>query len=251
MCARTWRAAPLFVAGAFGGGQISFQRRLGVHYDALAARQANQQIRPQPAIFGGDYRLRVEIAALQHAGHLHHAFELHFAPTSPHARRPEGAGQTARLGSQLDLSFEQRADLLGQSGICSGARRLHFVYVAIYLCQRFANRPHQVGYSLLAEFQVAAGALLSSFQRRLGQIQERLVVGLQGLGRQSLEGVGQLLPCVIQGRLQFLVLPIFVLQALVQDSPLRLPLGLGAVVGLAGRRPKQCPGQQHTQRDPE
>jgi hypothetical protein len=99
--------------------------------------------------------------------------------------------------------------------------------------------------------QVAAGAFLGTLQGRLGQVQERLVVALQRLRGERLESVGELLPGIVQGGLQFFVLLLFVLQALVQDSPLRLPLGLGALVGLAGRRPDPHPDQQHAERQTE
>ncbi len=149
------------------------------------------------------------------------------------------------------MGFEERTDLLGQSRVSPGARGFQLLYLAVDLFERFADRPHQVGNGLLAQFQIAAGGFLGTFQGRLGQVQERLVVALQCLGRERLEGVGELLPGIIQGGLQFLVLLFLVLQALVQDSPIRLPLRLGALVGLAGRRPEQHPGQQHADRHAE
>ncbi len=166
------------VVGGLAGGQVGFERRLGVHHDVLAARQPDQQVGPQSTLLRGGDGLGVEVAVLQHACQLDHAFELNFAPSAAHAGRAQGGGQPAGFGAELGLAIEQRADLLDQSRIGPGAGGLQVLNLAVDFFQRFADRPHQVGDSLLPQIQIAAGGFVSMFQARLGQVQKRLVVAL-------------------------------------------------------------------------
>ena len=60
--------------------KIGRQRRFGVNDDVLFARQANNQVRAEPALLGGHTLLFVKIAMINHAGHLDDSLERHFAP---------------------------------------------------------------------------------------------------------------------------------------------------------------------------
>ena len=64
-------------------------------------------------------RLLVEVAALQHAGDLDDAPELHLAPAAAHRRRPQGARQRAGRGAE-------RRDLLGEPAVGGNAIALRF-----------------------------------------------------------------------------------------------------------------------------
>jgi hypothetical protein len=239
------------VVGGLGGREVGLERRLGVHHDVLAARQADQQVGPEAAVFGGGHGLGVEVAVFDHIRQLDHALELNFAPSAAYVGRAEGGRQPAGFGAELSLGLEQCADLLGQSGISPGAGGLQVLDLAIDLGQRFADGPHQVGDSLLAQRQIATGGFLGMFQAGLGEVQEGLVVGLQGFGRKRLESVGELLAGVIKGGLQILVLLLLALEPLVEDGALRLPLGLGALGGQVRGWPEQYPGGEHTERKSE
>ena len=187
----------------------------------------------------------------QHAGHLDHALELHLAPTAAHAGSAEGRREPAGFGPELGLRLEQRADLFRQSGISPGPCGFQILDPAIHLFQPFTDRPHQIGNGLLAQVQIAAGGCLGTFERGLSEVQEGLVVALQGLGGERLEGFGQFLARVLQRGLQFLILLFLTLEPFCEDSFFGRPFRLGAFSGLARGRPEQDPGQEHPYRQSE
>ena len=115
------------------------------------------------------------------------------SPQRPRTCGPaQGLDQIGRLGLKLLLGFHQRLDLLGQAAVGPGPGLFHLVDLRVHLLQRFFDRLDEFLDRLLAFFQVALGRFLELLQRGLRQFEERLVVALQGLGGQGLEGVGQL-----------------------------------------------------------
>ncbi len=116
----------------------------------------NQQIGPQPALLASHGGLRLKIAMIQHAGHLHHAAQLHFAPVAAGRGRTQRRHQLAGFGAKLLLGFGQAAHLLLQSGVGARARRFELLDARIHFVERRAHRRHQLRERLLPLFQVAA-----------------------------------------------------------------------------------------------
>ena len=107
--------AGLVVLG-LNGVEVCRQRGLGVHHDVLRARQADQHVGPQAALLGVGALLLVEIAVVQHAGHLDHPAKLNLTQR-PHLRTAKGLDEVGRLALKLPLRFHQRLHLLGQAAI--------------------------------------------------------------------------------------------------------------------------------------
>ena len=147
----------------------------------------NQQIGPQPAFFARHRGLRLEIAMIQHAGHLHHAAQLHLAPVAARGGRTQRRHQLAGFGAKLLLGFGQAAHLLLQSGVGGRARRFQLLDARIHLVERRAHRRHQFLERLLPLFQIAARRGLRLRQIGACEIEKRLIVPRQRFGGKRLE----------------------------------------------------------------
>ena len=133
--------------------------------------------------------LLLEVAVVEHAGHLHHPAELDLAPAAAHLRRPERLDQVAGLGLKRLLGPGHRLHLLDQSGVGRDALLLHLVELAVHPRQRVVDRADQVVHRLLTLLEVRRGRLLELAQLGLGQLEEGLVVLPQRFGRERGEGV--------------------------------------------------------------
>ena len=89
---------PSFVVPGLNGIQVRRQRGLRIHHDVLRAGQANQEIGPQPTVLGIGALLLVEIAMVEHPGHLYDPLQLDFAPAATDLGAAKGLDQIARLG---------------------------------------------------------------------------------------------------------------------------------------------------------
>ncbi len=132
--------------------------------------------------------LAEKVAVLHHARHFHHAAQLHFAPVAANARRSQRGYQSAGLGAQVRLCLREAAHLFVQRGVRAGPRLLQFLDPGIHLIERGPHGRHQVGDGALAQGQLAPRRLLGLRQRGPGQVQERLIVARQRVGRQRFEG---------------------------------------------------------------
>ena len=142
------------------------ERRLRVDDDLLAAGKVDDHVGAQPAVVGLQMLLLVEITALEHAGDLDDAAQLHFAPASSDDRRAERARERAGGGAERD-------DLLGQPRIGGDAVALRLAQPRVNLLQRVGDR------------------LVVALERGLGEIEEGRAIVLERLGGERLEGVAQ------------------------------------------------------------
>ena len=74
-----WVRRTAFVVGLVGI-QKGLHGDLGVDGHVLAARKVHHHVGTEPAAVGVRCHLLVEVAVLEHPGHLHHPAELQFAP---------------------------------------------------------------------------------------------------------------------------------------------------------------------------
>src|SRR5262249_46307358 len=94
----------LLVALALKRLEIRLAGALRVDDDGLRAGQADDEIGTEPPVLGGDVVLRLEVAVLEHPGHLDDPAELDLAPTAADVRPvAERADEVAGLASQLLL----------------------------------------------------------------------------------------------------------------------------------------------------
>ena len=149
----------------------------------------------EAAVLGGGDALLVEVAVGEHAGDLDDAAELDLAPAAAHRRRAQRLDQVAGLGLEAgaayaasDFTCSLERGVLRRCA-ASRPRRAWRRRVAADV----ADRLDEVGDRLLARLELAGGALLELAQRGPGQIEKRLTVALQRLGRQRREGLAQLL----------------------------------------------------------
>ncbi len=132
-----------------------------------------------------------EIAVLDHAREFDDAAELELAPCTGRSGTAERGREASGLGLERALGRGERAELLGEGGVGGAAGLLDLADTDIDFLEGIANRFHQRVDGRLAFVEVAPGALLELGERGLGQLEEGLVVALQGVGREGLEGVGE------------------------------------------------------------
>ena len=93
------------------GRQVRLERRLGVEHDQPAAVQADDEVGAYHAGVGAAAHLFGEVAVVEHAGGLHDATQLVFAPAAADLRGAQGGHQLPRLGAQLAGDVVHRAYL--------------------------------------------------------------------------------------------------------------------------------------------
>ena len=128
---------------------------------------------------------------LLHAGEFHHAAELDLAPLPAAGRLAQRFDQLAGLALQAELTLGERFHLGPQLGVGAFAGFLDLADAALELAERFGDRLHQVFDRHPALLEFALRVLGVRFQRRLGELEELLRGGFQGIGGQRLEGVGK------------------------------------------------------------
>ena len=93
---------PLGVVGGLERVEVRGERRLRVHHDVLAARDAHDEVGAQRAVVGRGGRLRDEVAVLDHPRELDDVSQLRLAPAAAHVRRAEGVREApGALGERL------------------------------------------------------------------------------------------------------------------------------------------------------
>ena len=160
---------PRFVVLALQRLDVGLACDLGVDDDAAAARHLDDEIRPDAPVVRRDMVLRLEVAVLEHPGHLDDAAELDLAPAAADVRPvAKRAHEVAGLAAQLLLRLGQLAHLLGERRVRALARDLELLELPVDLLQRLLERADEMldGLFLLPEL----GG---------GQLEERLVVVAQ------------------------------------------------------------------------
>ena len=94
---------------------------------------------------------------LEHAGHLHHAMQLHLAPAAAHRRLAQRLDEVGGLpAQQRHVRLDQAAQLIAERRIGGDAALLHGAEHPIDPLQRLAQRLHQRIDRLLARLQLPA-----------------------------------------------------------------------------------------------
>ncbi len=172
--------------------EIGVERHLRVDDDVLAAGQRDDDVGPQPAIVvSRDGALLLEVAAIDHAGELDDALQLELAPAAADAGPLERVDQTRGLRAQVLARRVERAQTLDELRAALRAAALGVLDLAVHLIERFRHRREQLFDGLLARVDVGGGFGARLLQPRFGEMQERLVVGLERLGAERLKRFAQ------------------------------------------------------------
>src|SRR6476469_182857 len=161
-------------------------------HDALpifGTGELDDEVRAETAVFGRHMRLRLEVAVLEHPGHLDDPPELDLAP-APADVGPvaQGTHQVSGLAAELALSLRELADLDAQLGVRVRARDLELLEFSVDLLQRLGDRRHEMLDRLLPLLQLLGRPLLQLLQLRLGEFHEGLVVRRKGVCGERLQG---------------------------------------------------------------
>ena len=162
------------------GVQEGLHGHLGVDGHVLAPREVDHHVGTQPAAVGVRGDLLVEVAVLEHAGHLHHPAELQLTPTTPGLRGAQGGDQVAGLLLQLVVRGRQVLHLLGQRRVGPLPLDLEALHPFFVLAQLLADGLEQLLDGLLPLGQLPVGRLAGLVELGVGQLQELLVVLLEG-----------------------------------------------------------------------
>ena len=194
---RAWSASSFWrdvLVGRLERAQVGVERRLGVDDDLLAARQPDDDVRPNPGLVVAalNRALLVEVAVLDHPGELDDALQLELAPAAADAGPLERVGEAPRLVAQALAGGVERDDPLHQLRARFDAAALGVLDLAVHLLERLRHRRQQILDRLLARVDVAGGLRARFAQTRFGQREERFVVGLERVGAERLERVAQL-----------------------------------------------------------
>ena len=165
-------------------------RRLRVDDDASCEPGSlHDEVRPETAVLGRDVRLRLEVAVLEHPGHLDDSPQLDLAPAR-RALRPvaQGADEVPGLAAELALRLGELAHLRRSAPSTRACARPR----APAACRRpsGATRPdrrHEVLDRLLALFELLRRRCCSCSSLPDGEVEERLVVPLQRVGCERAE----------------------------------------------------------------
>ena len=174
------------------GLEVGGQRHLGVDDDRAAAGQAHDEVGPQRRAVGGAQRLLLgEVAALEHAGVLDAAPQLHLAPHAARLRLAQRVDERGRLAAELLGGAADAADLLAQLGLRAGALDLEPAQLHLDEVELLAQRPDEVLDGLALPGEVAVGLVARAGERAgrqaLERRQQRLLVaaGQQAAGEQA------------------------------------------------------------------
>ena len=120
--------------------------------------------------------LRLEVAVLEHPGHLDDAAQLDLAPAAADVRAvAERADEVAGLAAQLLLRLGERAHLLGERRVGARARDLELLQLAVDLLERLLERRDEVLDRLLALVEILRRLLLQLLELGLRKLEERLL----------------------------------------------------------------------------
>jgi len=164
--------------------EVRLPGELRVDDDALATGERHDEVGAQPPVLEGDVLLRLEVAVLDHAGHLDHAPKLDLAP-APADVRPvaERAHEVAGLAAKLLLGVHQLADLRAELRIGARARHLELLELPVHLLQRLGDRRDELLDRLLARLEL-----------RLREREERLALRREDVGGERLHRGGERVP---------------------------------------------------------
>ncbi len=141
--------------------QIGGERRLGVDDDALATREADEDVGAQHApVAVVRRRLLDEVAVLDHPRELHHPSELDLAPSPANVRCTESGDEVARLAPQPQLVLAQASDGLRQRAVGLLPCALERGHLRLDLSERLAKRRDVRVELRLGEIEEGARALL-------------------------------------------------------------------------------------------
>ncbi len=193
---------PLLVVVALERLEVRLAGALRIDDDGLRARQLHDEIGAQAAVVGPDVVLRLEIAVLEHAGHLDDAAELDLAPAAADVRPvAQRTDEVPGLAAQVLLALGEDPDLGREIGVGAGARDLELLELAVDLLERLLQRPDEMldGLLLLPEL-------------RGGQLEERFVVVPERGRGERVEPLGQLPLGLLEQRHLLLAAALLVLQ---------------------------------------
>ena len=187
----------LLLVARLVGVEDALKRRLGVHHDVLAARQADHEIRSQGRFVPGQGGLLDEVAVADHAGELDHVAQLHLAPLAARVGLAQRGDQRSGLGAQALTGLGQRLQLRLEPTARLASLLVEPQQLRVHATELVAQRGDQLLDRLLALVQIALGLRLRGPQlspRELGELRHARLqrFGAQGLerGRQPLLGVG-------------------------------------------------------------
>ena len=172
-----------FVGGVVGVEE-RLQRHLGVDHHVPGARQMHDHVGAHPAVGAVLGHLLLEVAVLDHAGHLDHAPQLHLPPSATRSRGAQSRDQVAGLGLQLVLGLGERPHLLAQPGVGLLTLELEEPQAVLVAAELFAQGGEELLDGLGALVEVTARRLLGMGQAGVGELQELRVVLLERLARQ-------------------------------------------------------------------
>ena len=120
-------------------------------------------------------------------------------------RLAQGLDQPVGLAlERRQVGLDERLHLLVDGAVGLAARGLQLLVLRLQLGQRLAQRLDQLVDGLLALVEIVACHLLLLLETLFGELQQRLLVGLQRLAGQRLETLLQLLARGLQQLLPFL-----------------------------------------------
>src|SRR4029077_4483567 len=155
--------------------------------DRLRAWQLHDEIGAQATVVRPDVVLRLEIAVLEHAGHLDDAAELDLAP-APADVRPvaERADEVPGLAAEVLLALGEDADLGREIRVGAGARDLELLELAVDLREGLLDRRDEVLDRLFALLEILRRLLLQPLELGLRELEEGFVARGERVGGERL-----------------------------------------------------------------
>ena len=165
--------------------EVCLPGTLGVDDHGLSAGQLDDEVGAQAPFLGSEVMLGLEVAVLEHAGHLDHATELDLAPAAADVRPvAQRADEVARLAAELLLRLGELAHLGRELRVGPGARDLELLQLPVHFRERFLDRRDEVLDRLLALVEVVRRLRLELLELRLREREEGFAARCERVGRE-------------------------------------------------------------------
>ena len=138
------RGLPSLVVLGLGRAKECVERHLRIDDHVSPARQVDHHVWAETPVLTRGRHLDVEVAMVQHPGHLDDPAKLHLTPTAPGLRGPQRSHEVLRLLLQLVLGGRELLHLLGQAGVRPFALELHLPETGLVAAEEILQRVEQL-----------------------------------------------------------------------------------------------------------
>src|ERR1700722_13077311 len=165
-----------WLVGRFDRIEKRLERNLRVDDHISSTCEPDNDVGPEPPVVGLQRDLLVEIAVLEHSGHLHDAPQLELTPAPAGRRSTQRGNEIPGLRLQFVLGFVELLDLLDESGIGVLTVRFEVAQTLLVAVELIAKWSEKLLDRLGASIHVPFCGLLNQLESSFCKLEELLAV---------------------------------------------------------------------------